>query len=217
MRWEFENYGGGLMKERPILFNSEMVRAILEGRKTQTRRVCKLEGYDGGELYEVRDGILYPVLDLCPYGKPGDRLWVRETHYLFGKWIKNGKTKTGRQKWKFKCLRKEALYLDNPPATISTKKTDLGWFKRPSIFMPRWASRIILETTEIRVERVQEISEEDATAEGVAFTKYINATARYHFKELWDSINAKRGFGWDKNSYVWVLTLKRVYVTQISV
>ena len=71
------------MRERPILFSGEMIRAILEGRKTQTRRVLKLQDYDGGDCYETKDGILRDILSLCPYGIPGDRLWVRETWQIY--------------------------------------------------------------------------------------------------------------------------------------
>lgn len=163
------------MKERPILFKDTMVTAILEGRKTQTRRIIKKQASkdcgiyhrpDGLYTYTQCEGIAVGEPFKCFYGKPGDRLWVRETHYLYGKWVKNGLSKTGRQKWKFKALKKEAKHFDCLPDKIVTKKNKTGWFKRPSIFMPRWASRITLEITDIRVERVQEISEKDASNEG---------------------------------------------------
>ena len=179
------------MNEKPILFNGEMVRAILGGRKTQTRRVVKDQGRvptvlqsDGNRLLpkHVPDWFT----DYCPYGGHGDRLWVRETH-----WRAEGEGTGG----KVRFLQYKATSPDDPP---------LGDRWRPSIHMPRWASRITLEVTGVRVERVQDISNEDVHAEGFApwGDKYLS------FADLWDSINANRGYGWDANPWVWVVEFK---------
>ena len=203
------------MKERPILFSSEMVKAILEGRKTMTRRIVKpgrnqewltpavinrvarfaesINGWwtmavgedrrivhcghdmDGGHIGSVQ----------CPYGQPGDRLWVKEavvTHASIAQvigYVTDGCAKT--EHWE---------KLRNPR------------------FMPRWASRILLEVVSVRVERLQDISEEDAKAEG-CIDWVENAADAFH--ELWNSLYAKEPEKqWDANPYVWVIACKRV-------
>ena len=220
-----------MTNEKPILFSSEMVKAILEGRKTQTRRVISKRVKNGGEWFtsiptsfQTPDRIVkhWP----CPYGQVGTQLWVKETHYLFGKWVKNGLTKTGKQKWAFKPIGRQVKYLDNPPDVVERSKDRVGWFKRPSIFMPRWASRITLEITDIRVQHLQDITDDDAFEEGM--TQHLAAMlglggealqseeefnftqTRRVFRNLWDSINAKRGYGWDMNPWVWVIKFRRV-------
>jgi hypothetical protein len=189
------------MKERPILFNDEMVRAILDGRKTQTRRVAKVETCDtrplgGGHVFITPTGCYSPRtpehhVSYCPYGQPGDRLWVRETFRVI-----DGQTQP----------RIAIDYRADPEDKWCRIGDFLGDGKkwRPSIHMPRWASRILLEITNVRVERVQEISVADAKAEGVC-----GLSARAEFLMLWDSINAKRGFGWDANPWVWVIEFRR--------
>ena len=198
------------MKEKPILFKGDMVNAILNDRKTQTRRVEKNPERLNGLMLSGEEP------DWCPYGKPGDRLWVRETHYQYGHWRKNGISLGGKQKWEFASDRSiGARYMDIPPIYIRENKfRNWGWYKRPSIFMPRWASRIDLEITDVRLERVQDISEEDAYREGVIPTvadepKYTHRY-RWPFVLLWDSINAKRGYSWESNPMVWVVEFKRV-------
>ncbi|MES2355582.1 MAG: hypothetical protein V4568_14530 [Pseudomonadota bacterium] len=187
------------MKERPILFSGPMVRTILDGSKTQTRRViktpdnCVLWVGDKGtvKVDVMQDGHLKAVTVHCPYGQPGYRLWVRET-------------------WQSNLMKKGCVF-------YRADQADIGLKWRPSIFMPRWASRITLEVTGVRVERVQDISEENSMAEGTGRwaaetvghgEKYI--CHRHAFHTLWDSINAERGFGWDLNPWVWVVEFKRL-------
>jgi len=241
------------MKERPILFSGPMVRTILEGRKTQTRRVVKpqpvVEFYKSNgekqervteEIYrnvpgwgndrfhifrktpEARGASpkLWAELN-CPYGKIGDRLWVRET------FREPGSAQLMDNRLCRELAEGEIIY-------GSDDVTDPGpW--RPSIHMPRWASRITLEIVSVRVERLQDISEEGSKAEGVDWTKcpsfqttesmiaQIQANkmgmAAPHirkidyiggFRLLWDSINFKRGYPWSSNPWVWVIEFKRV-------
>lgn len=239
------------MKEKPILFNGEMVRAVLEGKKTQTRRPVKVQpscaSYDtihtlmsttasdekrhvgkhrwgnGSIEHPLRDNIYFS----CPFGRAGQRIWVRET-------------------WR--------AYYDPELLTSYQFRADMGVYKppvgvwdecngmwaeqnsgdvpgeggkwKPSIHMPRCASRITLEVTNVRVERVQDISEEDAEAEGIErlssmpefFHVYYPlgkrngrrccSTARASFRHLWDIIYAERGYGWDVNPFVWVCEFK---------
>lgn len=178
-----------MVKERPILFSTPMVRAILDGRKTQTRRVVKgvhrslLEGFS--PEYVADDGN-YP-----PYGQVGNVLWVRET------WS------TSARGWIYKA--------DNPNALDNALA--LRW--KPSIFMPKKACRLRLLIKSIRIERLQKITEEDALAEGVyQRAEEVNGgvcyleTARYAFRTLWDSINGKGS--WDNNPWVWVIEFERL-------
>lgn len=198
------------MKEKPILFSGPMVSAILEKRKTQTRRVVKPQPPMGArvygpEMYEPVDYDRYgnmvpgkPVYGAyadnwgveCPYGKPGDQLWVRES------W------------WERKDHIPE---LKDPGAIRFTEPSeDLAYLykKRPSIHMPRWASRIQLEIIDVRIERLQVIAKYEASAEGICYNKEYSYKAG--FKALWNSINAKRGFPWDMNPWVWVIEFRRV-------
>lgn len=230
-----------MSKEMPILFSTPMVQAILEDRKPMTRRKLpdwasdysscnivmdpELCDPDSDEIKPKQYYGLYAEFDggewnlKCPYGKPGDLLWVRETHYRYGKWVKNGTTKTGKQKWKFS----PALiggsgfrYQDDPPDTIIRPvNRTLGWYKRSSLFMPKTAARIWLEVTDVRVERLQDISDKDAFLEGIQ-THANNGskddgTARGCFKSLWESINGDGS--WDANPWVWVVRFKVISKT----
>ena len=182
-----------MIKERPILFNGAMVRAILDGTKTQTRRVTKFgvqEFVDEGSdlnlhVWRTDEAGDHHLKD-CPYGMPGDQLWVRETHSR----LIDGTSPAH--------VRYKAHYPTSPWGT--------GW--KPSIHMPRWASRITLKIKGVRVERVQDITEEDAKAEGL-IDDFISPgdghSALYHFVTLWNSINIKRGYGWSTNPWVWVV------------
>jgi hypothetical protein len=224
--------------ERPILMSTENVKAILEGRKTQSRRVIKPQpkfvpssecgsGKDQWEYHPVywyaEDGPGRLMNRCCPYGQVGDKLWVRETHYRYGKWVKNGFTKTGKQKWTFRGQAKEVRYYDNPPEDVRPNRyREPAWYKRPSIFMPRWASRITLEITEIRVERLQEITGEDMNREGIVyddlwgkfsipdwdtFVEAQEKVAISAFTKIWDSINGKK-HPWSSNPWVWCISFK---------
>lgn len=212
--------GGGAVKERPILFSAPMVRAILAGTKTQTRRVAKTEitmgresisgprhgGYSRvyflGNKHDLRD-----IENACPYGQPGDRLWVRET---FQRFSDDG----------------EVMYKADPASFQAMNEmkrdecTEARW--RPAIHMPRAASRITLEVTGVRVERLQDISEDDAIAEGIGqvvqerLPKFevrgeydaIDIEPVDEYRDLWESINGAGS--WDANPWVWVVEFKRV-------
>lgn len=218
------------MKERPILFSGPMVRAILEGRKTQTRRCVKVSyiydyaspkgqkqqrtgvrGYIGQHINRKGQSDSLHVVDqdcdilshdefmeFCPQGQPGERLWVRETwtHCDF----------CGQLNYRASTTTAYGLACKDCDRTLETWK--------PSIHMFREDSRITLEVTEVRVQRLKDISEDDARAEGVVaepvpgFEHTANASA---FATLWDSINGKRpGCDWRSNPWVWVVSFKRV-------
>ena len=217
-------------REHPALFNGEMVRATLDKLKTQMRRELKPqpcpEFLARGVVRVVpqwpnQDGVRWFMADglselrRCPYGAPGDRLWVRETFRV--------------------C---DVAGESFSPADIAPTNAHCFYRAdcepggagpwRPSIHMPRWASRLLLEVTDVRVERVQEISEADVAAEGIIRIErsartdglidgyglsetpkdQIQTTRRYAFWALWDSIYAKSGFGWDANPWVWATTFK---------
>lgn len=239
------------MKERPILFSAPMVSAILDGRKTQTRRIVRIpeivrsEGLDNGlttiewlDKHESGPGFYawmteYPdegsASVKCPYGIPGDRLWVRETWGYVG-----GSEYLYQQRSQDLGFRADWNALDPIP----------GGKWRPSIHMPRWASRLTLEITEIRVQRLQEISEEDAKAEGITRRDplpddygrnlpcshcgqrksqhvgtvracfgshgeiFNSGTFKGGFSWLWDSINGAGS--WAANPWVWCVSFKKV-------
>ena len=242
-------------EERPILFKGEMVNAIRADRKTQTRRVVKhkypqLWGggyYPTGKVltglenqhrafmefrHEIYDEAGYQgssasALVPCLYGKPGDRLWVRETCRAHE--ISDQEARDDTYKLEFEHppygldgviyqADGQFIHIENSPEA-SEKWVDLYRYrgergaKVPSIHMPRWASRITLEITDVRVERLQSISEEDAQAEGaLAVALDVGAATvwsyREGFKQLWISINGPDS--WDANPWVWVVEFKQV-------
>jgi hypothetical protein len=229
------------MKEGPILFNGEMVRAILEGRKTQTRRTMKSQPSRDtrGTMSKVfpananfDDG---RAVYRCPSGKPGDRLWVRETWRPYS-WYPNEWTVQFKADNKVSDIAipdtlkgldwhdRLIEQLSDECISAGMELDDDGLFQwdgvdnpikwRPSIHMPRWASRITLEVTDVRVQRVQEISEEDAQAEGVIQSCACSPDQEWNYRggflSLWHSIYAKHGFGWDVNPWVWAITFGRV-------
>jgi len=213
------------IKERPILFSAPMVRAILEGRKTVTRRVCKPQpsanahttcayGTPMGAWWETGKDIIR-----CPYGKPGDRLWVRETFIdLRGTGVEHRPDPDGP-------IQRYAYAADCRPGSHSDEaRKDFGLKYKPSIHMPRAACRILLEITDVRVERLQDISEDQAQAEGVRLMRdgsdtWVSRegpgnlvtpwpTAKEAFSDLWNSINGPHA--WAANPWVWAVSFKRV-------
>ncbi|MCG3463086.1 hypothetical protein L7G72_14790 [Xenorhabdus bovienii] len=209
------------MKETPIIFNTDMVRAILDGRKTQTRRViqspAKNMQYQGSEVIRHRalgnkwygdyvfsmrdkhgtwqDYTHKQFIAKCPRGQIGDQLWVRET-FAMGLCTKSG-----------------LAYR----ATHKPEDLDDGWWEKikwtPSIHMPRWASRITLEVTDVRVERLGDISDDDAKAEGCWYGKGDNTVdpaviPENHFPTLWAAIYSEES--WNANPWVWVIEFRRI-------
>jgi len=215
------------MRDRPIILNGDMVRAILDGRKMQTRRAIKPQpelGRPWKNWTVDPEGIDLPIAQ-CPYGIRGDRLWVRET-WRIGAWsvdIENCMCIDFRADGHCDPVWRE-VNDDEMFERLWTQSSDdamksglegehFHWEKgeaptrwRPSIFMPRWASRILLEITNVRIERVQDITESDAVAEGLNSGK----DGEFHhttdaFEVLWNSINKKCGLGWDVDPFVWVI------------
>lgn len=215
------------MKELPIIFSGAMIPPILDDRKSATRRLDGLKRVNqepdlwnysasvGHVFYPKKPGKdKYPIALKCPY-EPPQRRWVRETCWYYksseiemagfpGGTITRKSEKTGY------AFHRNDSFL--PP------ENDI-WKKKPSIFMPRWASRITLEILSVKAERVQEISEEDIEREGVLGDSYLYEmgitkrdphSARIYFMELWDSLNLKRGYGWDANNWVWAVSFKRL-------
>lgn len=202
------------MAERPILFSGPMVRAILDGKKTQTRRVVKptmtapriaplrmepwIDEFSGAQ--ETDDRGLPCWLGFhpdypgdakwfsCPYGREGDRLWVRET------WA---------------CDEYGRRHQSQGMVYYRADAESMGAW-RPSIHMPRWASRITLEITAVRVEPLQNIGEMDAMHEGCKLPTNSPRNYRRAFRALWNDINEKHGYGWDSNPWVWVVSFRRV-------
>lgn len=210
--------------EHPILFSGEMVRAILEGRKTMTRRVVKpqpaygchytINGAGNAALHLSDAGGDFQYVPptarskdhrlLCPFGSTGDRLWVREALRGDGQ---PGNRRVGIMRY----AADGEMVLDGSVDVIWTYKRPTC----PSIHMPRWASRITLEITGVRVERLQNMSVSDAFMEGIKQRPYDDGGDFFHsptedFKVLWDNLNAKRGYGWDANPWVWVIEFRRV-------
>lgn len=208
------------MRERPILFDGAMVRAILAGQKTQTRRAVAGVRRDNclwlRKPTKSRSGTVTHVLDapghgLCPFGQPGDRLWVRET-------------------WKPKTIHSCAMGTCDCDGLGVTYAADNEWIPHtwqnpvpddwcmpdaaargnvPSIHMPRWACRLVLEITAVRVEGLQALSAQDCIAEGIA-TRFTvddgNDDLRIQFRDLWTST----GGDWDSNPWVWVIEFRQV-------
>ncbi|MCJ1871419.1 ASCH domain-containing protein [Klebsiella quasipneumoniae] len=215
------------MKERGMIFNAEMVRALLDGRKTQTRRPVKFPVHDKNLGCELAGNELAGELSAGNYlnsafGKPGDRIWVRETFQgpLFNYEQMDEYLEDSSKFEKPEFCQYAADGGHRPEYQDADDNLRHGW--RPSIHMPRWASRILLEITGVRVERLNAISEEDATAEGVPpagsllpdypgtflTPKGDFATAKVAFQRLWESIYGAEN--WLANPWVWVIEFKRV-------
>lgn len=198
------------MKERGILFKDFLVRKILAGEKTQTRRLLKSTGTaapveepwisDQGVFFScATDGT--SAIVKCPYGTPGDRLWVRETWL---QWACPQHDEGQPPGTRCDC--------DDPKSLRYRADGEIPAVRwKPSIFMPRWASRITLELTEVRVQRVQDITRADAIAEGMDSRSFKQGYCpRAEFCEAWDRISADRGGSWAANPWVWALTFRRV-------
>lgn len=233
-------------KERPILFSPQMVDADQDGRKTHTRRLNNLQEVnkhpDDWEFrgFVKEDPHLNPaytwaifgnkknkgaILLPCPYGKPGDLLWVREEHYRYGHWKRNGLTKLGNEKWRFVADKAdETIYYDpyGMPHSfyISRDKKNPErphWYKRLARFMPKAAARTWKRVVDVRVERVQEISEYAAQEEGIdqdtLYYDYLQKKFNlvdpiYSFQTLWQSINGRGS--WEANPWVWAVEFEKV-------
>ncbi|ENZ8364424.1 hypothetical protein ACHA6J_005015 [Klebsiella pneumoniae] len=238
------------MTERGMIFNGEMVRALLSGRKTQTRRIvkgtdgavkfCKEWDINGKEVFVVlgeKDHTgMNPVLGAisCPFGAVGDRIWVRETWATLGNedgccidWEGNlckGGERSAARIYRASCKQRPGDYglwsiPDDAYWKPHTKEHKFEGAWRPSIHMPRWASRILLEITDVRVERLNSISQEDAQAEGLELTGWRPTysdpdsggevmTPYDNFAELWSSIYGDES--WKANPWVWVISFERV-------
>ena len=194
------------MTDRPMLFKGDMVCAILDGKKTMTRQLYKPP--NGGVQWNLRDiPGMRQILRNCPYGQVGDRIWVRESWQA---WAECDKIKADQ-------LPVDARLRLNYPADGNTWPNRI----RPSIHMPRWASRLTLEITDIKIERLQDISDNECKLEGVSITNYdgvipvCHVDGHFHhtllqgsFALLWESINGQDS--WAANPWVWVICFKRV-------
>lgn len=230
-------------KDRPILFNADMVRALLDGRKTQTRRVMKPQPEPTPDDYPGPKGHWWPcntvqsmvhiedevqngkewsgfAAAICPYGQAGDRLWVRETFAYAGE---EGTT-DGAPNDDWRPANPSFLPEIHRCWYRATDGHSADGFWKPSIHMPRWASRITLEIVSVRVERLKQISERDALQEGIglvladdwpdpkAMSEAVAKSRRAGFKLLWESINGAES--WTANPWVWVVEFKRVEDSQ---
>lgn len=225
------------MNEKPILFNADMVNAILSGRKTQTRRIMKVQPQvteqrlrelgawqDGFNLsQQVNAAFQAGFIDVsCPLGKPGDQLWVRETFQgpLFDYEQMESYLEDSAKFESPECCVYRADGNTAPEFVDADDNLHCKW--RPSIHMPRWASRINLLITGVRVERLNDISEQDAISEGLEC--YVDDGVPYYgpfnngdcrpdvvFRGLWDSIyGQKEGENWQANPWVWVINFERM-------
>jgi len=200
------------MREHPLLMKGPLVRATLEGRKTQTRRPIKPQPdddivdvkYDAiadlwlGSTHEDNDlGYTFSWAMRCPLGQAGDRLWVRET---FQAW-----RKVGHESDEWEPIGVKAASFGDTIEYRATSKSTGPW--TPSIHMPRWACRLVLPLVSVRVERVQDITDEDARAEGV---EPIEGSYREGFRAMWQDIYAT----WDANPWVWVAEWKEIEVSR---
>lgn len=239
-----------IVKEKPILFSAESVRAILDDRKSVTRRVIKQQPpletsaaqYNPSAFNPDRGWYFRPFggRAKCPFGQPGDRLWVRETWKYLG--TRNAQPNGPLTDDYIQTVVQYAASEDTVCMIDGNFRTRPSWFREGNlspIHMPRWASRITLEVTGVRVERLQEITNEDAIAEGLkpergcrslpalnptplpigtawscpvedtSNTIYPPDLATWPFRTMWDALNVKRGYGWDVNQWVFVIEFRR--------
>lgn len=197
-------------KPKPILFNTEMVRAILHGRKTQTRRPVEIELVASLETDKNNPDYLYVadkygdshhLLECAPYQKD-DILYVRETFAeLFD-------VNNGDQYYEYKADSGDPYPGEWPPEEARGNPDAPKW--KPSIHMPKELARLFLKVTDVRVERLQEISNRDIRAEGAA--EFGCTTHRVNFQIIWDEIYKEKGYGWNANPWVWVIEFERMEV-----
>jgi hypothetical protein len=217
---------GHEVKERGILFQGDMVRALLPGTKTQTRRAllvqpgpsCCIEEGTAGESPFVYsqlhgDGPGHEVLErrspcACPYGQPGDRLWVREAFRTYAAYDAES---MGDMQQRLSCTGDEMgrvapiHYLADGHRRNWLATDALEGRYRHARFMPRWASRILLQIDAVRVERLQDISTKDCWAEGIPSSPDVDP--RHEYEELWERINGEGS--WDRNPWVWAVSFRR--------
>jgi hypothetical protein len=177
-----------------------MVRAILDKKKTQTRRIVKDTALDwlAPDMF-TPEFVASPENNLCPYGKVGDILWVRETWWK-RPFLTRKDLKDGADTWPEYEYETEKIM-----AWDEAELKHYGWKRMPSIFMPKEACRIRLRIESIRIERLHDITEEDASSEGVSIDTFLDLSAKDNFKALWDKINGN----WDSNPFVWVISFYR--------
>ena len=190
------------MTERPMIFTGHSVRQILADLKTQTRRAVKRTKHFAERNVEPSDAYDALVADVpCPYGKPGDRLWVKETWRPVERETDSVDGILYRADDAFIPIENSFEAAERWVDAYDNGKYGTAW--RSPLYMKRWMSRVVLEIASVRVERVQEISEDDARAEG--------CPAHAHFATLWDSINGKReGCAWEDDPWCWCLEFRRV-------
>jgi len=215
-------------RRKGILFSTLMIRALLENRKNMTRRIAKgphisdgVRGWWYGNLF-FTDFAEIPDKHKAGYSpyKPGDKIWVKETHYAYGHWKRRDNPIKGTSKLVFvRNPFKDVYFADTLPKDIILcgKRTETGYFKRNSLFMPYALSRLSYTVTTVRAERLQDITEEDALAEGADPPLYADEscgghvieTAVDHFSWIWDGLNAGDGHGWDVNPYVFAIKFQK--------
>ncbi|WP_426110561.1 hypothetical protein [Pseudomonas sp. DSP3-2-2] len=240
------------MTERPIIFSAPMVNAILAGKKNVTRRIVKFPlrrlvakdqagpeaHYAGGSQQDSSDSpaqldlqnhLAEGASDLCPYGQPGTTLWLKEVFYAFGRWETHPNKKNGRNDWRFIDMTLDSgrdYSVSEPANYVKASRADPAptWWLRPSLFMPRRASRVDLEVTDIRIERLRDITDEQAQAEGFSpmhdgvhlyFVNHLphpstgmSITAVIAFALYWQRLHGIDS--WSENPWVWVVSFRRL-------
>ena len=192
-----------MIKERGILFSGPMVRALLDGAKTQTRRALRPQP----------EGEFDPVTVRNRFGLPRDRLWVRESYLAFGHWETRPRAGKAGEEWyfvdqtlaagqRYRYVLDEPDDADRPPGRVAGELP--RWHRRPALFMPRVASRILLEIVGVRIERLREISPEDALAEGIGPDGAGDPVLAY--RSVWERINGAGS--WDADPWVWVVEFR---------
>lgn len=221
----------------PLLMQPSMVQAVINDSKTATRRLSGLDAvndnpdkweyvrfWDGHAKFWEKHNAIHEIYIKCPYGNPGDVIWIRETYIAYGHWASITNPDTEKKIWSFKDLTlsegKPYYYLgQDHPFKLQTGRKNIGWYKRPAIFMPKEACRLFLETESIDCEMLQDITEADSFREGITWnvgpvqggygaresTKHITPIGA--FKDLWITINGEDS--WNKNPWVWIVGFKK--------